>query len=376
MSSAAGLATTAIAVPHTMSQPASPAAAAGLEERVLATMEQHGIPGAIVLLDSPETGLWKAALGVANLETGDPMTTDMHVRIGSITKTFTSTMILQMVDQGSLALDDTLAMLLPSQADLPNADTVTLRHLLTMQSGLPDYINMDSVVNADPYQSIPAEELIALIEGMDAEFSPGAQSAYSNTNYVLLGMIAEEATGTPWPELVQANILDEVGLAHTTMPTGPELPAPSPRGYDYGMSELLSGTPTATPDVDAMPTDMTLINTSVLGPAGGMISTLDDLQSWFDVLLNGTLLSPELQEDRLDLSDEGYIESPIGGMTYGLGLTLKDGGIGHDGGIYGFRSIMAFWPETESTLIAMTNVVPTRDGLDPTAILTEAILGS
>src|SRR5690606_12683394 len=139
-------------------QDATPSPVAGdptREERVLAVMEKHNIPGAIVLHESPETGRWTAALGVADLETGKPMTTDTSMRIGSITKAFTATMILQPVDQGALALDDTLATLLPSQSGLPNADAITLRHLLTMQSGIPDYINMEGVLTADPYETVP-----------------------------------------------------------------------------------------------------------------------------------------------------------------------------------------------------------------------------
>jgi D-alanyl-D-alanine carboxypeptidase len=380
-SSTAAATATAIAARHAGAQGATPSSATPMadaverENRVLAAMEEHGIPGAIVLYDSPETGRWTAALGVADLEGGEPMTTDMHMRIGSITKTFTATMILQLVDQGALALDDTLASLLPSQSGLPNADAITLRHLLTMQSGIPDYINMEGVLTADPYETVPPEDLVALVADQAAEFAPGEGNRYSNTNYILLGMIAEEVTGTPWPELVQANILDEVGLAHTTIPDGPELPSPSPKGYDYGMMQMVTGEPGATPAPDAEPVDATLINTSVLGPAGNMIGTIADLHAWMRVLLDGSLLSPELQADRMDLSDEGFIESPIGGMTYGLGIAMKDGGIGHDGGITGFRSTMHFWPDTEETVITMTNVVPTADGQDPAPILIGAVLG-
>ena len=356
-------------------QNATPVAdAADREARLLAAMEEHGIPGAVVLLDSPETGLWKTALGVADLETGEPMTVDMHMRIASITKTFTSTMILQLVDQGTIAMDDTLAALLPSQAGLPNADAITLRHLLTMQSGLPDYVSMENVLDGDPHATMTDEDVIGLIDGMDARFSPGQQSEYSNTNYILLGMIAREVTGTPWAELVQTGILDEVGLEHTSIPTGPELPDPSPRGYVYDMALLQTGTPSATPAPDALPTDMTLMNPTLPGAAGNMISTVDDLYTWMGVLLEGSLLSPELQADRLDFSDEGVIESPIGGMPYGLGLTQIMGAIGHDGGITGFRSSMLAVPETGETLITLANVIPTRDGQDPAEILMHALL--
>lgn len=382
-SSTAGAAAVAIPSLAFARQQATPAGAtpvvdpADLEARVLAAMEQHGIPGAIVLYDAPETGIWKAALGVANIETGEPMTTDMHMRIASITKTFTSTMILQLVDQGALAMDDTLASLLPSQASLPNADAITLRHLLTMQSGLPDYVSASAVLEEDPSADVTDEDLVALVADMDAEFAPGEDTRYSNTNYILLGMIATEVTGTPWAEIIQASILDEVGLANTLVPTGPELPAPSPRGYAYDLQYVLTGTPSATPMTGATlePTDVTLMNPGTPGAAGNMISTVDDLYTWMGALMDGSLLSPELQADRMDFSDERSMESPIGKQSYGLGLTQAAGAIGHDGGITGFRSSMQFWPDTGTTLITLANVIPTRDSQDPAAILISAVLG-
>lgn len=347
----------------------------GREDRILAAMEAHGIPGAIILLDSPETGLWKSALGVADIETGEPMTTDMHMRIGSITKTFTATMILQLVDQDTLAMDDTLAALLPDQADLPNAESITLRHLLAMQSGLPEYVGLEGILDAGPDDTRTDDDIIALIRDMDAEFSPGERSMYSNTNYILLGMIAEAVTGSPWQELIQTGIIDAAGLAETSVPTGTTLPEPSPRGYVYDLDLLIAESPSATPDPQATPTDMTEINPAISGAAGNMISTVDDLQTWMRVLQDGSLLSPELQADRLDFSDEGVIESASGGMSYGLGLFQKNGAIGHDGGINGFRSSMLTWPETETTLIILTNVIPARDGQDPAAIVSNAVLG-
>jgi D-alanyl-D-alanine carboxypeptidase len=374
--SAAALPALALAHDHATPTTTTPVAdAADREARVLAAMEQHGIPGAIVLHDSPESGLWKAALGVADLETGDPMTIDMHMRIASITKTFTSTMILQLVDQGALALDDTLATLLPSQAALPNADAITIRHLLTMQSGLPDYVTPESVLEGDPHATMTDDEVVGLIDGMDANFTPGQQTAYSNTNYILLGMIATEITGTHWAELVQTGVLDEAGLAHTTIPTGPELPSPSPRGYVYEAALMQRGTPSATPAPDALPADMTLIDPTLPGAAGNMISTVDDLYTWMRVLMDGSLLSPELQADRLDFSDEGVIGAPNSGLAYGLGLSKVEDAIGHDGGITGFRSSMLAVPDTGEIIITLANVIPARDGGDPAEILMNAVLG-
>ncbi len=120
---------------------------------------------------------------------------------------------------------------------------------------------------------------------------------------------------------------------------------------------------------------MTRINPYFPGAAGNMISTVDDLATWIRVLLDGSLLSPELQADRLDFSDEGIIGNGENGMAYGLGLTKVQDAIGHDGGITGFRSSMLAVPETGEILITLANVIPTRDGGDPAAVLMNALLG-
>lgn len=358
-----------------------------LESALLATIEEHDIPGALALVDSPDAGVRMAAVGVANLETGEPMTTDMHLRIGSITKTFTATMILQLVDQGAMALDDTLADLLPGLSDLPNADTTTIRQLLTMQSGLPDYLTTNEALEAslspDVDHAYPPDELLGYIADEPAVFAPGEKGMYSNTNYLVLSMVAEHLTGTPWQELIRTGILDEVGLEHTSVPETSTLPDPSPRGYAFpsdltGPESTLAGaTPeSAQPIAPDGPFDLTEINPSIPGPAGSMISTLTDLHTWMSVLREGSLLSPDLQKERLDLAKGIRVQGAVGEMTYGLGITEVDGMIGHGGGLSGFRATMYHAPDTETTIVTMTNVLPARGGSDPAGVLMGTITGA
>lgn len=397
-SSATGLVASALAAPTLISanQTASPASATpstinpDIDDVLLAAMEEHGIPGALVLVDSPETGKWSSALGVADISSGAPMTTDMHMRIGSITKTFTSTMVLQLIDQGALTLSDTLASLDPDLDFLQNADAITIRHLLSMQSGLPDYVQTDPVVeasvNPDPDRVYTPDELLGYIADVPAEFTPGEDGMYSNTNYLVLSVVAEHLTGTPWRELIQTGILDEVGLADTSLPETPALPDPAPRGYAYALKDALTatsqGTPvlmtpeSATPVATDAPVDVTAISPSLSNAAGSMVSTLDDLYTWMSTLLEGTLLSPDLQADRMDFSDETDIQGAVATMKYGLGISDVNGAIGHDGGIEGFRSSMFSTPETGTTIITLANILPTRDGSDPAAVLMEAALGA
>ncbi|HWV23027.1 MAG TPA: serine hydrolase domain-containing protein [Thermomicrobiales bacterium] len=391
---AAGIAAYPLTLPVIASaKQSSPASAtpvadqSDLESRLNTAMDAHRIPGAIVLIDSPETGTWSAALGAANIETGEPMTTDMYMRIASITKTFTSTMILQLVDQGALTLDDTLASLLPDQADLPNADTITVRHLLTMQSGLPDYVGTNEVLAAsmDPAkvdEDYTAAELLEYIKGEPALFGPGEMGMYSNTNYLILGAIADEVTGSSWQELIQTGILDELGLAQTMIPGGPDIPTPSPRGYFYATEPA---TPAASPEAGVIsatpvsatanpgPIDVTRINTSIPASAGAMISTVTDLLTWMTAIRDGALLSPELHEARMSFTDAADLAPD---MKYGLGIVQVNGAIGHDGGIEGFRSSMFYVPDSETTIITLANVIPAEDGSDPAGILMETLVGA
>lgn len=357
-------------------QDATPSPVAGdptREERVLAVMEEHNIPGAIVLHESPETGRWTAAFGIADLETGKPMTTDMHMRIGSITKTFTATMILQLVDQGVLSLEDTLAGVYPELADVQNADSMTIRHLLTMQSGLvdPEY---PRAIEGDGSTMVPGpsytpDEILGLVADQPAAFLPGEGGMYSNINYLLLGMVAEHLTGTPWRDMVRTGILDEVGLEQTSLPETSDLPAPSPRGYAYPQRDPREGSQ-ASPVPPAGPEDVTELNPLISGPSGSMISTLGDLRIWLSHLWEGTLLSPEFQRTRLDFAGATDLQ----GFSYSFGLGAIDGLVGHTGNIDGFSSGMFYQPQRHTSVIALTNVYPASADADAAMLLIEAML--
>lgn len=343
---------------------------------MLATMEEFGVPGALVLVDSPETGIWQAALGVADLESGAPMTTDMHMRVGSIAKTFTATMVLQLVDDGLITLDDTVAALLP---DLPlqNAEAVTVRHLLAMQSGIEDYVGVpgvwDMLLDADSGQDYALRDMIHLVLDEPLQFEPGSQFMYSNTNYMIAAIIAEHVAGAPYTELIQANILDKVGLAGTSFPTTPDMPEPAPHGYAYPI--LATATPEAnapaTP-AGAGPADVTRINPTVAAASGATVSTLGDLRTWMKVLQEGSLLSEDMHAEQFDTSNAPEHH----GLRYGLGVMDLNGARGHDGGIAGFGSLMLSFPETDTIAIVLVNALPTRSNNDPTFALLEHALGT
>ena len=157
-----------------------------------------GTPGVLVAVSHPELGFWSAAIGDAEVD-ADPMTLDHHSRIGSVTKTMTAVAILQLVDVGSLSLEDTVADVVPEVADeFPPTADITVEHLLSMTSGLPDYANLPGGATAqavqDPTKVWTPEELIAAALGA-AEVQPIGTPGYSTTNFTILGLMYEAVTG-------------------------------------------------------------------------------------------------------------------------------------------------------------------------------------
>jgi D-alanyl-D-alanine carboxypeptidase len=344
-------------------EPATPTAAT-LEDAITATMQAHAIPGANVLLDRPGAETWTAALGVSDLQHDTPMSPDLHMRIGSITKTMTATVVLQLVDEGALGLDDTLAMLLPDATTVANADRITVRHLLSMQSGIFDVLKDESFlpqVLADPTRPWTPQEQVALAASHGPDFAPGEDIAYSNTGYLLLCLIAERRTGEPIGVALERRLFAPLGMTQTSLPADATLPEPFAHGY-------VSDPRRTTGEL----TDLTALNATVAWAAGGVVSTIGDLQTWLKALVGGALLSADLQRQRLTFTpmkrDPGA--PPLG---YGLGIANLDGQIGHDGSILGFHSLAVYRPETGESTVILANLDPTGDGKDATEAIAEAI---
>lgn len=306
-------------------------------------------PGALVGVWYPGQGTWTAAMGISDLVIGAPVSLDDHVRIASITKTFTATVVLQLVEEGLLSLDDTLEQFIPG---IPNGAEITIRQLLNMTAGIYSYV-LDPLIAedyvADPLFTFSHEQVADIVrEHNAADFAPGAETRYSDTNYVFLGSIIEQVTGRTAAEEITDRIIVPLGLTQTSFPnlTDTTLPEPILRGY-------LAGTP------GEPLRDVTISNPDVAWTAGAMISTLGDLKTWAGALATGTLLSPELQAERLDMQVLRAGPVPVG---YGLGILDLAGFLGHNGGILGYSSWMVYEPETGSTVVVVTNRASTEGG--------------
>ncbi|QCB97811.1 class A beta-lactamase-related serine hydrolase [Arthrobacter sp. PAMC25564] len=346
------------------------------------TAKELLVPGAVVLLRTPEGG-FTSTYGVSNLGGNAPVSLDDHIRIGSITKTWTGTVILQLVQEGRLKLSDPVAIY---RADVPNGANITIEQLLTMRSGLYNYsesYELNLALDTTPQRVWTPEELLAIALPLPVYFAPGQGFHYSNTNTVLLGLIAEKLEGKPLARIIQDRILGPLGLSQTSFPPSDSnvLPSPHPQGYMYMTNVLTIASSQLPADLIARakagtlaPNDYTNSNPSWAWAAGQGISTAGDLATWAEAITGGKLLRPELQKVWLD-SPRPVDPNDAGGALYGLALAKFGQLYGHTGELPGFNSFMGSDPVNKVTLVVWTNLAPSADGRDPAAVIARALIG-
>lgn len=201
-----------------------------LDDAINKTMDETSIPGAIVGIWGPD-GNYVQTYGVADQAGGEPMQTDFYHRIGSQTKTFTVTAVLQLADQGKLGLDDPISKFVDG---VPEGDAITLRQLARMQSGLPNYSATSAFQQAffeDPFQNFTPQQLLDYASAEPMEFPPGEGFLYCNTNTVLLGLVVEKVSGQSLPDYIHEHITQPLGMSHTSFPTTNAFPKPHAQGY-------------------------------------------------------------------------------------------------------------------------------------------------
>jgi D-alanyl-D-alanine carboxypeptidase len=354
-----------------------PSFAAKLRPLIAAKLSALRVPGAIAYVETGQEGPWTATFGTSDLATKTPMADDLHMRVGSITKTLTATAILQLVNDGKLSLDDPVAKY---QSEVPNGQNITIRQLLNMTSGLYDYgddLGLNQTLDADPGKVWDPKELTAIAFRHGPYFAPGQGWHYSNTNYVLLGLIIEQLSGKPAEQVFQERIFDPLGLADTLLPPrdSSAIPTPHSQGYMYGANAnpppALTGEAGVKENAAAgTPRDVTETNPSWGWVAGAAISTLHDLRIWSRALVDGTLLSRETQRERLQFV-KTTSPAPV---TYGLGIFDVDGFMGHNGDIPGYQSFMVYSPLRDATIIVLTNLFAAPDGTTPADAVGQLII--
>ena len=308
--------------------------------------------------------------------------TSDHYRIGSITKTMTATVILQLAQEGKLSLDDPISKYRP---DVPNGDNITIAQLLDMRSGLAGYTEnpvFQRAVDKDPERIWRPDELLALAFSAPASFPPGTAWQYSNTNYILLGLVMEDVTGQTVPDLFQERVFDPLGMNGTVMPAldDASMPAVYAHGYQFGTAEKTFGPDPALPadeqqaaaDGELLPADWSGANPSIAWTAGSVISTADDLVVWTKALVDGELLDPETQAQRL-ASIQPIDPTQPDGPAYGSGMIRAGSYFGHAGQISGYESQVIRNPETDTTIVALAALSVSPDGRGPASELSRAV---
>ncbi|MGW1787833.1 serine hydrolase domain-containing protein [Streptomyces tubercidicus] len=339
----------ALAPPAASDSAASAAAAArpdAVQQALNTLVRDDGMPAALASVKDRNGRIRTYIAGVGDLTTGSKVPRDGQVRIGSNTKAFTAVVVLQLVGEGKIGLDATVDTYLPGLVRGKGIDgrRITVRQLLQHTSGLPEYgIHVDDDEIRNRY--FEPRELLDIALRYKADAAPGTTWGYSNTNYVLAGLIVQKVTGRPLAEEMDRRIIKRIGLRHTYFPTPGKMTIrePHPQGYHRNPA-------------DGPLRNFTEMDPSMGWAAGQLISTNSDLNRFFTALLAGRLLpAAQLAEMRTT------VPAGTSGLRYGLGLTsrpLSCGGVywGHGGDIAGYETRGGVTDDGRAANVAVTNI--------------------
>jgi CubicO group peptidase (beta-lactamase class C family) len=297
----------------------------------------RGAPGlSLAVLRGSDT-IVMSAYGYANRETKQPSTPATVFRIGSMTKQFTSALIMRQIERGTLSLDDDMATYLPDVQ--LHGHRVTIRQLLNHTSGIHNYTESAEWAKHQDDDVTPTQ-IVAFVAADSFDFAPGTKYRYNNTGYVLLGMILEKVTGVPYAELLQREIFTPLGLRETSYcPSRPTDPSFA-RGYDVGRDGV---------------TPAPYRNMTHPYAAGAICSTARDFLRWQRALANGRVVTPQ---SYAMMTTPGSLENGTR-LTYGFGLEVvqiqNHSGIMHGGSTPGFTSGGFVFPADSVNIVLLTN---------------------
>ncbi|WAL74702.1 serine hydrolase [Kitasatospora sp. YST-16] len=357
---AAGLALTAFAPTAATAAPRPDA----VQQRLDALVRADGVPAALATVKGRDGRDRTYTAGVGDLATGAKVPVDGQIRAGSNTKAFTAVVVLQLVAEGKVGLDASVDTYLPGllRGDGIDGRTITVRQLLQHTSGLPDYMDVPPLDDFVPiqYRYFEPRELLDGALAQKALFAPGTGWMYSNTNYLVAGLLVQKVTGRPFGEEVTKRVIDRIGLRHTYFPATGEtaLREAHPHGY------LNTG-----PGAPLI--DYTGMDASMAWSTGAIVSTNTDLNTFYSALLAGRLL-PAAQLAQMRTTVPAELLGP--GVRYGLGLQsrpLTCGGLvwGHGGTSPGYRTRGGATEDGRAATITVTTV---PDG-PTTGHLTDAV---
>lgn len=295
-------------------------------------------PGVVAIVTKNNKTVFIAGQGLANIETGTPITRDTVFRMGSITKQFSAATIMLLVEEGLIDLDAPIRTYLPDYPE-PGA-TVSVRQLLNHTSGIPSYTAIPGVMAPEnTVRELSTEQIIAIFRDKPLEFTPGENWSYSNSGYILVGALIEAVTGQSWVQVVKDRIGDP--LAMNSLDSGV---------VEADVTQMAIGyTGQRKPEISQP------IHMSYPGASGELISTVQDLADWANALHDGDVVSPDSYAQMIAPTQIGLSRT----IPYGFGLVTQDFHerrvIGHNGGIFGFLAESLYFPEEDIFVAVMTN---------------------
>ncbi|WP_046470122.1 serine hydrolase domain-containing protein [Allosalinactinospora lopnorensis] len=299
-------------------------------QKALNKVVEEGASGAVAeLVEANESGRdrWNGVAGIADRQTRVPVDPGAHFRIASLSKPFVAAVMLQLVAEGEVRLSDTVEEVLPGVLD--GGEDITLRMLLSHTSGVFSYNKAMPAVRNDPKRVWKPEELVEVANEEGPDFEPGADVDYSNTNYVLAAMIIEEVTGRPYTEEIADRIITPLELSETSIPASPEMPSPVMRAY-------VAERPYA--GADPEPSDITEFNPTRWYGTAQIVSTVSDINRFWEALLGGEILDAEMLGEMLTVQgiNGGGVGYALGPRQYTLSCELDVWM--HSGNIPGYRT--------------------------------------
>ncbi len=289
-------------------------------------------PGALLYVSSPDLGTWSGAAGLANVEAATPMRPDNQFRAGSLTKPFVSVVVLQLVEEGRFSLDDPMTSVLPESvtAKFANSNEITVRMLLNHTGGMPEFLNLAMPhIIANPQRVWEDDEWLDFAAAQEPMFAPGEAQGYSNTDYILLGLVIEQATGKSWREEVRERIIEPLNLENTLLPEPGDISSPPNQAHGYN-------------DLGAGLVDMSElgVDPSMAAASGGqaLVTTAADLALFLKALLAGELFQNAETLEEMQTFVAWPEGNPISPWVTGYGLGIMKAefpngieAIGHSG---------------------------------------------
>jgi CubicO group peptidase (beta-lactamase class C family) len=317
-----------------------------------------------VIVRVTEDGKEVVTRAVGESMTGVPATTDVHFRNGAVAISYVSTLLLRLVDEGKVSLDDKISKWLP---DVPHSERVTLGQLAQMTSGYVDYVIGNTAMNdalyADPFRQWTPEELLAFAVDQPLRYEPGTNWNYAHTNYVLLGLALEKATGESMPKLLSEKVLRPLGLTNTANSDTAEIPSPVLHAFTSERREALQ-IPKGTPFYE----ESTYWNPSWTITHGAIqTSNIYDLEATAVGIGTGKLLSRESYEKMVSTDLQGKTRAQPGcttcapmvdGYTYGLGVVISGGWLLQNPMFGGYSAVEAYLPDKKIAIAVAATFAP------------------